>query len=204
MADAFTARIILAAGASRRMGQPKQLLELSGQTLLERIVRASLSLPGPTVIVTGHYHDEIVSELSSFVGRLAIVRNPDPDRGMSSSIATGMRSIDLEVVDGYFILLTDQPEINSLVLQRMAQTYQDRTEPRHILATAYPEGPGVPAIFPVAYREALLNETGQGGARKLLRNQETDLVMFDLGFVPIDLDTYAEFEQFRDQLKDDQ
>jgi len=81
------AAVILAAGASRRMGSPKALLEYQGQTFLNRLIRVLGEVCDPVIAVLG-YHAEIIR--AQAIGSVQFVVNPDPDRGQLSSLQTGL------------------------------------------------------------------------------------------------------------------
>ena len=72
------AAVILAAGASRRMGSPKALLEFQGETFLNRLIRVLGNVAGPVIVVLGHHAEPIRTQTS---GTAHFVVNPDPERG---------------------------------------------------------------------------------------------------------------------------
>lgn len=195
------AHIILAAGASRRMGQPKLFLPVKDDlSLLETAVWA-VAEHGPIVVVTGAYDQEIrehLAELHELLTKNGITKflfafNKDWDTGMSSSISVGVKAAGAYMPDAYCITLADQPGINAATIGRYHQDF--KRAPTTILASWYPERLGVPAIFPASYAEPLIDGTGQRGARALIANPENDVVAVHLSEAPIDIDTPEDYER---------
>jgi molybdenum cofactor cytidylyltransferase len=93
--------VILAAGASRRMGSPKALLRLAGETFLDRAIVLFAAACESVVVVLGHQADEIRAQ-SAQAGLAAFVVNPEPERGQLSSLQTGLAAIPEGVDAGVF------------------------------------------------------------------------------------------------------
>lgn len=190
------ATIVLAAGESRRMGRPKALLPWSGGTVLDAILRAveaaGLSQP---VIVTGAHHGELSESLA---GRpVRICENPGWASGMGGSIRCGLEAA-LEAnpgLEGILVLLADQPLVTENYLLRMLADFSKNKQ--GIVATRYPEGGGVPAIFPPGYFEALRETGRQGGASKLIREAGTIARLLEPGTACRDMDTPREYRELR-------
>lgn len=93
------AGLILAAGASRRMGRPKPLLELDGETFLDRLIGAFVPHCAPVLVVLGH-NAEIIRHAIQRGGQVRFVLNPAPERGQLSSLQCGLREVpaDAEAV----------------------------------------------------------------------------------------------------------
>jgi len=185
--------ILLAAGASRRMGRPKQLLPVGDSTLLRSAVTNALALGRPLVVIVGAKPDLVTDHLDGMSG-FHVVENENWESGMGSSIAAGVRWACLRPVRGFLILLADQPLLDTAALQRLANAFAG--DPDRIVATAYPEGPGVPAIFPVCYGEVLTNLQTVGGAKGLLRSAGEKLTLVDLGNTTVDVDTPEDYARF--------
>ncbi len=84
--------VILAAGASRRMGSPKALLPLGGETFLDRLIRVFRDVCDPVIVVLGH-HAEAVQRGASGLAGCVVVQNPNPERGQLSSLQHGLRAV---------------------------------------------------------------------------------------------------------------
>ena len=137
--------IILAAGNSSRLGQPKQLLEYKGFSLLKNTILQSSLVPKSTVIiVTGAYKELIDNELSGIVTNA--VYNPDWESGMASSIAIGLREVLALNPEIKTCILTvcDQPFLTTDVFANLLQ--QHIKTDKGIIASAYAETLGVPEI----------------------------------------------------------
>lgn len=187
------ATLILAAGGSTRLGQPKQLLMQEGQTLVRRITDIALSLSaGPVIVVLGANHERVGAELLNLPAQVVV--NADWHEGMASSLRAGLLALPDESIDAFLILLTDQPYVTTDLLRQLIQTQQ--TTSRGIVACRYAGttetrgGPvGVPALFVIRYKEAFLKLTGDMGARKLIQQHAADRAEVPFAGAAVDLDT---------------
>ena len=84
------AGIILAAGASTRMGSPKALLDYRGETFVERLVRLFSRVCDPVIVALGNHPEPIRARIE---GCAEVVINPDPDRGQLSSLQTALAAL---------------------------------------------------------------------------------------------------------------
>jgi molybdenum cofactor cytidylyltransferase len=157
------AAVILAAGASRRLGRPKQDIVIAGETLLLRAVRiareASLS---PVVVVTrqGSEHSKNLQSDEAII----VATNHEADEGLASSIRCGISLVSKHAPAGAVILACDQPALRADHLRALAE------DKNRVAASAYAGSIGVPAYFPATSFELLLQLRGDAGARKLLTN----------------------------------
>ena len=111
------ATIILAAGSSSRLGEPKQLLTNNGKTLVRQITETALSLKtGPVVVVLGANQAPIQAELKDLP--IQLVHNPNWQEGMASSLQTGLNYLSSTSIDAFLVLLTDQPFVTPLPCYR--------------------------------------------------------------------------------------
>ncbi len=193
------ATILLAAGNSTRLGQPKQLILANGESLVRRMAQQALALQaGPVVVVLGASQDRIRKELTGLA--VTIVINPTWSNGMASSIHVGLRSLDWETTEAFLVVLTDQPYVTSTLLQQLIDTRNSTG--RGIIASRYaePDGVlGVPALFDSHYRREFLNLTGDTGARKLIQQYASDSTSISFALATIDLDTPADLQQWQAQ-----
>lgn len=112
-----TAGIVLAAGASRRMGRPKQLLPVNGRPLLELVLaHAGGSRLDDVLVVLGAHADEILPRID--LGRARAIVNPDHASGMASSLRLGLASLG-DDVERAVVILGDQPAISSALLDQL-------------------------------------------------------------------------------------
>jgi len=190
--------IILAAGSSSRLGQPKQLLDYKGITLLQNtIVQALVSVHKAIVVVTGASREAIEHELQNRA--VTIYHHEDWAQGMGSSIAAGLHYLlQIEpVLTSCIIAVCDQPFITSQVFQDL--TEQHKVTRKGIVASAYAGTLGTPMLFSHMHFNALLKLTGQEGAKKLLQLYQDDVasIPFDKGAV--DIDTLADYNKLINQ-----
>lgn len=182
-----TGIIILAAGGSTRLCEPKQQLLFNGKTLLQWALKAAEeSACEPVIVVLGAHNNVIAADVDSSTA--TAVYNDEWEQGMATSITKGITALTSAepTIDGVVIMLCDQPFadaqlINALVQQKLATG-------KKIVASAYNHTLGVPAFFDRAVFAELLNLKGQEGAKKLvLKNvDEVAAVPFPKGTVDID------------------
>jgi len=166
------AGLVLAAGASRRLGQPKQLVTWGGQTLLARAVSHALAVcDAGVVVVTGASAARVAASLTDLQcshADLRLVFNPDWSHGIGASIAQGIRALRDAAPEpaGVLTLLCDQPTIARRELVSLVNLWQ--TNPQSIAAARYAAGRGVPAVFPREHFAVLEQLTGATGAKQVL------------------------------------
>jgi molybdenum cofactor cytidylyltransferase len=162
--------IVLAAGASRRLGRPKQLVVIDGETLLYRTVRQALATrPADLVVVVGHAATGSVAAVADLAVRCVETRMPEA--GMGVSLRCGFEALDA-ACDGVLILVCDQPALDPAHLMTMLARWHER--PRNAVASGYAGTFGVPALLPRAWLAAAALD-GDRGARDLLRARRTDV-----------------------------
>lgn len=177
------AAVVLAAGASTRLGEAKQLVIVDKETLLERAVRATHEAGcSPAVVVLGASADAIRAACS--LGDAQIVVNEDWASGMGSSVGAGVRA--LGAVDGCVVMTCDMPAVTAEHLRALMETGE-------VKASAYAGRRGVPAYFPAAMFPALGNLQGDAGARELLRTA----ACVELAGGEQDVDTAEDLERVR-------
>lgn len=186
--------IILAAGESKRLGSPKQLLSFEGTTLLALAAKtAAESGLYPVVVVLGANAEKIKVGLN--IQRLNLVINHVWQEGMASSIRKGLTSM-MELfpqVDGVVVLVCDQPHLDQTVIQALIEAQRDAGLP--VAAASYGGKLGTPALFHKKLFTDLMSLSGDTGARKMLeRNRENVVeVEFEMGIV--DIDTQEDYER---------
>ena len=190
--------IILAAGASSRMGSPKQLLEWRNERLVNRAIRQATALKaGPVVLVLGANAALISKEVVDPSAIIAI--NHKWEEGMGSSIVTGLEALQgLEPgLDGLIITLADQPLIDTAHLLQLIKKFKKYKTP--LVAASYGKTLGVPALFSPELFPQLLTLSGQQGAKKIINQLAKDLTKLPLPAARIDLDTPEEWKAFLDR-----
>lgn len=184
----MTGIIILAAGSSSRLGQPKQLLPWQGKTLLRHVAQTALDADlGPVVIVLGAVIEPCRETLEGL--DLIIAENPEWESGMGGSIATGVKSLASHGLENIIITLCDQPLVTAgdlVLLSRMS----DPCKPG-IVASHNGKAYTPPILFPKNRFTDLESLTGTTGARELIA-RETSVTRLDLPHAKMDIDTPAD------------
>ena len=111
------AGIILSAGESRRMGSPKALLELEGETFLDRLTRLFAGVCDPVIVVLGHLSEAIRAGVRH-PARARFVENPDYTLGMFSSLQCGLRAVPAEAA-GVLMTPVDHPAVGAATLSAL-------------------------------------------------------------------------------------
>lgn len=188
------AAIILAAGASRRMGQPKQLLLYRGQTLLSHITQIAISsYCSPVIVILGANGAKIEPEIVRFP--ITIVKNNYWDKGISNSISCGINYIQKQYsnIDAALFLTCDQPFVSVNLIEQLISAYHVTNKP--IIASRYGETLGIPALFSRGFFSPLMQLKGDRGAKKII-NQHPHLVNeIDFPQGKFDLDTLDNYQQ---------
>jgi molybdenum cofactor cytidylyltransferase len=193
MAEPFRfGAIILAAGASSRMGTPKQLLPLGGRPLVVRATEAALaSAAWPVVVVLGADADRIRPVLARHP--VLIAENPAWSEGMASSIRAGV-SVAAQFsrsLDAVLVALCDQPAFSAESITRL--TTAQRATRASIASARYRGRNGAPALFLREHFSALSSLTGEEGARTLLNETPIAVAAVDMPELEQDLDTPGDY-----------
>lgn len=176
--------LLLAAGASARLGRPKQLLLVDGEPLLVRAARALLaSAPLDLVVVLGHEASRIGAVLDGLPLRCVVAT--DHAEGMAAALRTGIAALDPRC-EGALVALTDQPALGPGHLLALREAW--RKAPARAVASRYAGVAGVPAILPRAWFGDLLALRGDTGARALLRERGDEVILLDAPALGFDID----------------
>jgi molybdenum cofactor cytidylyltransferase len=157
--------ILLAAGGSTRMGRTKQLLPYRGRTLVwhaaNELVAGGFS---PTIIVTGNDSAAVSAAIADLP--VAICHHADWQQGIGSSLRAGLQFARTKspCAPAVLIALADQPGVSADHLAALLMNASST----HIAASVYAGSPGVPAIFPAKYFDALQALPDDAGAKSLL------------------------------------
>jgi molybdenum cofactor cytidylyltransferase len=179
--------MIMAAGASRRLGQPKQFIKYKEDTLIRRIVKESIkSKIGNITVVTGYHHEEIKNEIIDL--NVNIFYNEEWEEGLGASIRNGLKHILNKHSDTNAILLTmvDQPFVDATHLKKLVNAY-DPSRPM-IIASAYTGTFGVPVLVDSFYFDMLKELQGDEGGKKIFVNYLKNIVEIPFIEGAIDID----------------
>ena len=188
------ALVLLAAGESRRMGTPKQLLSYKGSSLVRHAATEAIkSNCDPIVVVLGANSDRIRNEINDLAVRIAY--NSQWRQGMSASISTGVTTL-LEMnldFNAVIVALGDQPLITEEVYNNLIESYAQN--PIKAVACNYSDTLGVPALFDCTLVPELLDLNRQGGAKQTLYRYSDRVFNLDLPEAAIDIDTPADYQK---------
>jgi len=178
------AAIILAAGGSKRMGQPKLMLAWHGSALVRWVARNALAAGCfPVVVVTGADSGTIESSLSSLP--LTFVHNPEWQLGQSTSVRSGVLALPKDV----------DAVIPLHVLQSLFSAYQSETPPSPILAVSSGGQRGNPVLFDRALFPVLTALEGDAGARTIFSRYPVQLIPFDDTHLLLDVDSPDDYQR---------
>jgi molybdenum cofactor cytidylyltransferase len=190
--------ILLAAGASTRMGRPKQLLTYDGHTFLRKAAEAAAaSVCRPLLVVLGAYADQLQSEIDGLLVRSVI--NDRWAEGMGSSIRAGLEALkhcDREgAAKAVVLMLCDQPFVTAAVINNLVTAF--RSNSKGIVASEYGGIVGVPALFAREYFAALAALSGAAGAKQIIADHTSDVVRVSFPKGITDIDTPEDYLQLR-------
>jgi molybdenum cofactor cytidylyltransferase len=188
--------IILAAGASTRMGTPKQLLAYRGCSFIRHMAEVAIaSVCQPIVVVLGANAEQIKPEISQLP--VQIVENQQWAEGMSASIRVGLEALlavnqNLEAVA---IALCDQPFVSPQTLDRIVEAFHSTGKP--IIASEYAGTLGVPVLFSRSLFSELMDLKSNEGAKKLVKKHIHEVFSVPFPEGSIDIDTQTDYEQLQ-------
>ncbi len=190
------AAVLLAAGASRRMGSAKQLLrDASGEALLVRLVRDAIAGGcAPVVVVLGAYAESVREVLRDALHDSASVtyaENAEWAEGMSGSIRVGLQVVEPSAATAMMLLTCDQPSVDVAHVRALLDAHANHGGR---VVSKYDDVCGIPAIWPRSEWPLLASLKGDRGARSLLRGNETAV---PLPGGAMDLDTPEDVYRWR-------
>lgn len=188
--------VILAAGASKRMGTPKQLLKWGDQTLIENSIKEAQGANSKSVLVVLGANFDLIKNHIRDDSQITILNNPHWEQGLGTSIAIAVEHLQNSnsSVDGVLITLCDQPLITSDYLGLLISKFQSGKN--QIIATSYGRGKqGVPVLFDKVYFNELLGLNDDQGARDILKRQANNVIGVTPPESNVDLDTKEDYSK---------
>jgi len=177
--------LVLAAGASVRLGQPKQLVRVAGRPMLHSVVSQATAIAGHAVTVVLGAHATELTRLLQHSG-VSLVVNRNWEEGMASSIRFGVAALP-PACDAVLMLLCDQIAVTADDLRRLVSAW--RGEDGVVAAARYGGTVGVPAIFPRWCFSELAQLRGDNGAKSILERYRDRLAHVAMPNAALDLDT---------------
>jgi molybdenum cofactor cytidylyltransferase len=185
--------ILLAAGSSSRMGEPKQLLEINRQPLLRLMAKQAVdSKANETIVVVGHRADEIKKTIQDL--SLKILFNEHSENGMGSSVKCGISFLKENDFAAALIITCDQPFLTSSHLNKMMEAY--RHGKNLLAASKYSDSVGIPALFDQKLFDQLLSIDDSQGAKKVINENISGALILDFPQGEIDLDTVEDYRAY--------
>lgn len=186
--ETSVAAILLAAGASSRLGEPKQLLRFHGETLLARSIRLATEAGAHPIFAVVGAHWERIREVVD-VAPAVPVFHPNWAEGIASSLRAGLEALEAQSPHsaGALLMTCDQPYLTTAYLISLLDKFR-ASDGKRIVASSYTEATGTPAVFPSDLYARLRTLRGDKGARVVLEEERDKLVCvpFPLGAVDID------------------
>ncbi|HET9481894.1 MAG TPA: nucleotidyltransferase family protein [Candidatus Polarisedimenticolia bacterium] len=194
--------IVLAAGASERMGAPKPLLPFEGQTCLSLVLDACLSSSATeTVVVIGPDASDIRDALASYAAsrkdaRIRLALNTRPQRGQTSSLKTGIDESSGRA-DGFAVFPVDHPLVMGADVDQLVARFEQRPRGRTIFIPTHDDRRGHPVLFSAAHRGPILELGDDAPLHEYVRlkGAEIDLVPVDNPGVVTGMNTPEEYQR---------
>jgi len=186
--------LLLAAGSSTRMGQPKQFLPWGNSTLIEHQINTLLKTGNPVNVILGSNSELIIPLIEN--NGVSIYINSDWESGMGSSISFGILQIMQEYpkADGVLITLLDQPMITTSYFEKILGTFKPGL--KQILASHSASGwTGVPVLFDKYYFKDLTKLKNDEGAKKIILRQGKNVILQECDEIMEDIDTPRSYQQ---------
>ncbi|HER24687.1 MAG TPA: nucleotidyltransferase family protein [Candidatus Atribacteria bacterium] len=178
--------IILAAGEGKRMGKVKLTLPLGDKQLIEWVLQAAKLAPLDKYFLVLRPEDKEMIKIGESWGA-EIVLNPDFRKGMSTSIKKALLKIDIQEVEGFFLILGDQPLITSKVINQLIKSFSPGKA--EIVVPYFKDKRGNPVLFDIYWKDELMAVTGDVGGRVLIKahpekvkrvNIPDETILFDI------------------------
>jgi molybdenum cofactor cytidylyltransferase len=185
--------VILAAGGSRRMGQPKQLLPFRERTLLRHAVETAVaSMCRPILVVTGAHAELVSLELQSLP--VLIAYNSEWASGIGSSLRLAIQTLGaIDAMEGVVITLSDQPLVTADAVNRIVEAHYQTG--KDIVASEYADTHGVPLFIGKRFFDEISALAGTEGAKRVIDRHLEEMTTVPLVEATFDIDTPNDYER---------
>lgn len=195
------AGIILAAGEGKRINKHKLTLPLGSRTIIDRVLEAATkSRLDKIVLITKPDAHEVVETGKKY--GIAIVSNPDYKEGMSTSIKKALLELDkFKRIDGFCVLLGDQPFINPSTIDRLIEAFHSGK--KEIIVPSYQGKNGNPVLFDIAWKEDFMGISGDTGGRVLIKKypEKVRIIEMSDNTILFDIDKEEDYIKAKAYLK---
>lgn len=185
--------MILAAGESRRMSQPKLLLPFGEKTIIETVVEKVVSSKvNNTLVVLGSEREKVEEKIKNFPVKVAF--NPDYRKGMLSSVLCGFKTLP-EETQAVVVVLGDQPSVSKEVIDKIVDAYQKIG--KGIVLPVYEKERGHPVIIDMKYKDEVENLSPDIGLRGTVYSHPEDILEVEVDTPEIlqDIDDEADYRR---------
>jgi len=188
--------IILAAGEGKRMGKIKLTLPLGNKQLIEWVLQAAKLTPLDKYFLVVRPEDKEIIKTGEKWGA-EIVLNPEYKSGMSSSIKKALHQISSEELEGFFVILGDQPLINPSILYKMLLAFTPGK--KEIVVPFYKDRQGNPVFFDGYWKDELMKLSGDVGGRVLIKAHPERIKRFKISdeSILLDIDREEDYEKVK-------
>jgi len=190
------AAVILAAGASSRMGSPKALLPYGNETFLSRLARVFSGECNPVIVVLGNHLDQVRPYAESLPEKPMILVNPDPDRGQLSSLQTALAQLP-EHAEGFLFAPVDCPAPAEETVARVAAAFRARKPGTLLVVPSFEGHHGHPVFAARQIAQELLALAPTAMAREVIHRHraETEYLPVNDPGILTDVDDPAAYQR---------
>jgi molybdenum cofactor cytidylyltransferase len=185
------AAVVLAAGEASRFGGPKLTMPFAGSTVIGCVVVALAGAGAEPIVVVGRANrPEIEAALSGSPARIIV--NPDPARGMLSSVQVGLAALPQDAAR-FLIALADQPRVTAEEIRQLLAAHQ--ASGKGLAVPTHQGKRGHPVVFTARYREEILALAADATLRDIIHRHLDDIVEVEFAsdaFVS-DIDTQEQY-----------